>query len=69
MVMDHLQACAVVICDTRMQIAQPPGKPSSSMMLTVEVLEHNEEQKRCIKKFQPCAGEGERSRGEKNKGE
>lgn len=44
MVMDHLQGSAVVISDTRMQIAQAPGKTTPSMMLTVEILERNERQ-------------------------
>lgn len=34
----------MVISDTRMQIAQAPGKTNPSMMLTVEILGRNERQ-------------------------
>lgn len=34
----------MVISDTRMQIAQAPGKTTPSMMLTVEILGRNERQ-------------------------
>lgn len=75
MVMDHLQGSAVVISDTRMQIAQAPGKTTPSMMLTVEILERNERQGgvgvqwggggggECIGKLQERGSEKKRGEG------